>query len=134
MKMGYISILIVLLIALIFISGCGQGLDKEPTKIEKVETNEIEEPAESTSSNYIIEITGTDGLEFSGSIGGGGSSKTVDGEIPTTYEVSDWPAVAVIQKKEASGGVLTVTMKKNGRVLDSQTTDADYGLVTVNSG
>lgn len=79
------------------------------------------------------ETTGTPGLEFSGSIGGGANQKTVQGSIPANYEVTDWPAVAVIQKKGTSG-TLTVTMKKNGRILNTQTTDADYGAVTVSSG
>ena len=86
-----------------------------------------------SSDNYVIEITGTSGLEFSGSIGGGTNHKTVQGTIPETYEVSDWPAVAVVQKKETYG-TLTVTIKKNGRTLNSQTTYADYGIVTVSSG
>jgi len=115
-------------LVLIIIIGTLSG-NKEPTEINEVTT----ETEKSITTNYIIEVTGTNGLEFSGSIGGGANQKSVQGSIPATYEVSDWPAVAVIQKKEASG-TLTVTMKKNDRVLNSQTTDADYGVVTVSSG
>lgn len=100
-----------------------------PTDINEVNENQ---ETKVTSSNYVIEITGTSGLEFSGSIGGGGNSKTVEGSIPANYEISDWPAVAVIQKKGTSG-TLTVTIKKNGRVLNTQTTNADYGVVSVTS-
>ena len=103
--------------------------DKEPTTINDVNSNQ---ESKVTTTNYIIEITGTEGLEFSGSIGGGTNSKSIEGSIPATYEVSDWPAVAVIQKKETSG-TLTVTIKKNGRILNTQTTSASYGVVTVSS-
>jgi len=119
---------ILAILVLFIIIGVLSG-DREPTKIEEVKTNE---PTKTTSNNYVIEITGTNGLEFTGSIGGGANQRSVQGSIPATYEVNTWPAVAVIQKKEASG-TLTVTMKKNDRVLNSQTTDADYGVVTVSS-
>lgn len=100
-----------------------------PTTIDEVNSNP---ESKVTTSNYVIDITGTDGLEFSGSIGGGTNSRTIDGSIPATYEVSDWPAVAVIQKKDAYG-TLTVTITKKGKVLNTQTTTADYGAVSVSS-
>lgn len=103
--------------------------NKEPTRIEEINTNQ----PTATKTAYIIEVTGTGGLEFTGSIGGGANQKSIQGSVPANYEVSDWPAVAVIQKKGTSG-TLTVTITKNGRVLNTQTTDADYGVVTVSSG
>ena len=101
----------------------------EPTKIEETS----KDSGIVKTSNYIIEITGTDGLEFTGSIGGGANQKTVQGMVPKTFEVSDWPAVAVIQKR-GTKGTLTVTIKKNDKILNTQMTDADYGVVTVSSG
>lgn len=83
--------------------------------------------------NYVIEITGTEGLQFSGSIGGGTNSRSIDGTAPSSYEVVGWSAVAVIQKKGV-GGTLTVTIKEGGKELNSQTTTAEYGVVTVGSG
>ncbi len=88
----------------------------------------------STSSGpYTIELSGTSGTEFTGSIGGGGSSRTVEGTVPATYTVSGWPAVAVIQKTEEYG-FISVTIKENGETLDSESTSASYGVVTVSSG
>lgn len=86
-----------------------------------------------SSGPYIIEVTGTSETEFTGSIGGGSSSRTVEGTVPATYTVSGWPAVAVIQKTEEYG-FISVTIKKDGEVLDSQSTSASYGVVTVSSG
>lgn len=88
----------------------------------------------STSSGpYTIEVSGTSGTEFTGSIGGGGSSRTVEGTVPATYTVSGWPAVAVIQKT-GEYGFISVTIKKDGETLDTESTSASYGVVTVSSG
>ncbi len=94
-------------------------------------TNEnINPPA--SSRTYIIEVTGTDELDFSGSIGGGGNSRTIDGTVPSNYTVEGYPAVAVLQKK-GENGELIVTIKKGDKILNTQSTDADYGVVTVSS-
>ncbi len=87
----------------------------------------------SRNTSYIVEVTGTQGLDFSGSLGGGGSTTTVDGRVPSTYTIRGWPAVAVMQKSDEYG-TLTVTIKKDDKILDRQTTTAQYGVVTVSSG
>ncbi len=89
-------------------------------------------PSSVSSGPYTIEISGTSGTEFTGSIGGGGSSRTIEGTVPATYTVSDWPAVAVIQKTEEYG-FISVTIKEDGEILDSESTSASYGIVTVSS-
>ncbi len=86
-----------------------------------------------SSRTYLIEISGTAGLEFTGNIGGGGNSRSIEGTIPATYTVEGWPAIAVIQKKQESGKLI-VTMKKDNKILNAQETTAAYGVVTVNSG
>lgn len=88
------------------------------------------------SSSYTIEISGTPGVEFTGSLNGGGNSQTIEGSIltvPRTYQIEGWPAAAVIQNK-GDWGTLTVTIKKDGKVLNTQTTTAAYGIATVSSG
>ncbi|MBI3623967.1 hypothetical protein HY212_07865 [Candidatus Pacearchaeota archaeon] len=87
----------------------------------------------SSSNIYTVEIGGTSGTEFTGNIGGGGSSQTIEGIVPATYTITGWPAVAVIQKT-GEYGTISVEISKNGEVLDSQSTSASYGVVTVNSG
>ena len=118
---GILSFIVFIFVIKIF-SG-----SNEPTSIEQKSPD-----INVDSSSYSIEITGTEGLEFQGSIGSGSNQKSIQGTVPQTYEVSDWPTVAVIQKKTTKGD-LTVTIKKNGKVINSQTTNADYGLVTVTS-
>lgn len=85
-----------------------------------------------SSGSYTIEISGTFGTEFTGSISGGGSSRTIEGNVPANYTVQGWPAVAVIQKTEEYG-YLSVTIKKEGKTLDTQSTSASYGVVTASS-
>lgn len=85
-----------------------------------------------SSGLYTIEVSGTSGTEFTGSIGGGSSSRTVEGTVPASYTVSGWPAVAVIQKTDEYG-FISVTIKKDGETLDSESTSASYGVVTVSS-
>ena len=85
-----------------------------------------------SSKTYIVEVTGTNGLQFSGSLGGGGESRSIDGEVPSTYTIEGWPAVAVIQKKQESGK-LVVTIKRGTDLLSTQETTAAYGVVTVSA-
>ena len=85
-----------------------------------------------SSGPYTIEISGTSGIGFSGSVGGGSTSRTVDGTVPTTYTVYGWPAVAVIQNTK-DYGTITVTIKENGETIKTETTRASYGIVTVSS-
>jgi len=90
-------------------------------------------PIASTKQTYVVEVTGTAGTEFTGSVGGGGSTRTVDGTIPATYKIEGWPAVAVVQKMQETGSLI-VTIKQGTKVLDSQITSAKYGVVTATSG
>ena len=87
----------------------------------------------SSYDGYIIEVSGTPGTEFTGDISSGFSnSRTVEGIVPATYTASDWPAVAVIQNKGDSG-YISVSIIKNGELINSQSTSASYGVVTVSS-
>ena len=87
----------------------------------------------SSNSKYVVEVTGTDGVEFTGSLNGAGNSNSVEGTVPQTYEVIGWPAAAVMQKKGETG-TLTVTISKNDKILNTQSTSAAFGVVTVSSG
>ena len=102
---------------MLFISGCG---------------------VPSQSSEYTIEVYANPGLEFSGAIGGGGNSHSIEGvgqgQNPLIYKVTGWPAVAVIQKQIKAGTLIVIIKDSNGKLLKQGTTDADYGVVTVSSG
>jgi ribosomal protein L37E len=67
-----------------------------------------------------------------GSIGGDGSSKSISGYGSATYDVTGYIVSAAIQK-QTSYGYLTVKIVRDGKILDSQTTTAPYGVVTVSA-
>jgi len=83
------------------------------------------------SATFTIQIESN--TSWSGSIGADASSRTIEGYGGETWEVTGTIAVAVIQK-QTDCGYLTVSILQGGRVLDSQTTSAAYGVVTVSSG
>ena len=58
----------------------------------------------------------------------------LDGEYSgsETWKVTGTIAVAVIQK-DTEYGYLTVSIRRDGKVLDSQTTTAAYGVVSVSA-
>ena len=84
-----------------------------------------------STSTFAIRIESN--TSWAGSIGADGSSRSIEGFGSETWEVTGTIAVAVIQK-QTDYGYLTVSILKGGRVLDSQTTTAAYGVVTVSSG
>lgn len=111
-----------LVLFLVGLSGCGT----------KANVNQ-------NSAEYIVSVYATEGLRFSGSIGGGGNSRTIEGTgigqtNPLNFNVVGWPAVAVIQKMDAEGSLLVVIKSQYGGILNQQSTDAQYGVVTVSSG
>lgn len=69
---------------------------------------------------------------WAGSIGADGSSRSIEGSRSETWSVTGTIAVAVIQK-QTEYGYLRVSILKDGRVLDSQTTTAAYGVVSVSA-
>ena len=86
------------------------------------------------ASPYAVEIRvmGTSGLSFSGSYGDLSGQTSVDGTVPATYTIVDPSGdivSAVFSKMEA--GTLTVQLVKDGVVVESKTTTAVYGFVSV---
>ena len=82
------------------------------------------------ATTFTIEIQSN--TSWAGSIGAGGSSRSIEGSGSQSFQVSGTIAVAVIQK-QTEYGTLTVSILKGGRVLDSQTTTASYGVVSVSA-
>lgn len=85
---------------------------------------------------YIIKIYGTPWTEFTGSIGGGGSSRTIEGTLQAgetfRYKVMGWPVVAVIRNK-GYGTIFVEITDEDGRILNRQSTSASYGIVTISA-
>lgn len=87
------------------------------------------------ASPYTVEIrvTGTSGLRFSGSYGDLSGIRSVEGTVPATYTIVNpsGDIVSAVFQKRAEMGTLTVQLVKDGAVVESQTTTAAYGVVTV---
>jgi hypothetical protein len=88
-----------------------------------------------SDSDYKIKVSGTSGLEFSGSYmvvkaGGESTSKSVDGTVPAEYSVTG-DIVSVSFQKQTDTGTLKVEISKDGKVLKSEDTTAAYGVVAI---
>lgn len=88
-----------------------------------------------TTSTYQIAVSGTTGLEFSGSYmvtdtGGSSTSQSVSGTVPQTYTV-EGSMVSVVFQNQGDSGTLTVKVLKDSEVIKEATTTASYGVVSV---
>lgn len=109
---------------------------------EKASTTSSTQSTESTSQTqtkpgFTIKVTGTDGLEFSGSYmvvtaDGKTASKSVEGKVPTEYQV-DGAMVSVSFQKKTEKGKLKVEILKGNKVMSESDTDAAYGLVSAST-
>lgn len=86
-------------------------------------------------STFEIRVSGTEGLEFSGSYmvvtaEGQSTSKSVDGTVPEQYLVSG-AIVSVVFQKQSQEGILRVEIVKGTEVIASEETTASYGVVSV---
>ena len=71
--------------------------------------------------------------EWSGSVGGDGSSSSYEGYGGRTISVSGDVASAAIQKGEDNSAELCVSISTGGEVKDSSCTTAGYGVVSVSA-
>jgi len=85
----------------------------------------------SSGSTYTVKVNYPG--SWSGSIGGAGNSKTVDGYGSKSLTVEGWPAVAVIQKQDGDSRTMGVEIWKGDKMLNSGSTSAAYGVVSVSS-
>ena len=86
-------------------------------------------------STFLIKVSGTEGLFFSGSymtttVNGQVTSKSVEGIIPAQYSVKGMMVSATFQK-DAEDGYLKVEIFKDGEIIADEHTIADYGLVSI---
>ena len=110
-----IAVILVVCIVGLFFTGCGGSL--------------------STDSEFQIKVSGTTGLEFSGTYmvvtsGGQSTSKSVDGVVPAAYSVKG-NIVSVVFQKQTESGTLKVEILRGGKVVNSSDTTAAYGAVAV---
>jgi hypothetical protein len=85
-----------------------------------------------TLSGWSVKVISS--TSWSGSFGGDGNSKTVDGHGNKVISIpgNPWTVVAVVQKQSASG-TLKVQILKDGEVKNEGETTASYGVVSVSS-
>jgi hypothetical protein len=83
------------------------------------------------NSSFTISVTGSG--PFSGAImvvrDGKSEQRSVEGTAPTSYSEQGTLVSVSFQKKEASG-TLGVDISKDGKTVASQSTTAEYGVVT----
>jgi len=85
-------------------------------------------------ANYLIKVSGTQGLKFSGTYmtsgqAGKSESKTIDGTVPAQYEAAGMIVSVSFQKKTENGN-LKVQIFKGGSVVAESETTAAYGVVS----
>ena len=84
-----------------------------------------------SSSSFTINVTGSG--PFSGAImvirEGKSEQRSVDGTAPTSY-TEQGTLVSVSFQKKQSSGTLGVDIRKDGQSVASQSTSAEYGVVT----
>jgi hypothetical protein len=144
----------VILVLLIVLAGlCGGGREKsggsggettatsEPTTEEKAKQKTQEKAKQKKEAgNVAVRISGTPGLEYSGSYGNTQGQKTVDGTLgaqPAEYEVDadtgtfEFDVIsASFQKRSPGPGSLLLEIVSEGDVQASQETQAEFGVVT----
>jgi len=90
----------------------------------------ITSPASHTATFYIEIESNT---SWMGSIGGDGSSRSIDGSGSDTWKMTGYTIVSAVIQKETDYGYLTVRILEDGKVVDSQTTTAPYGVVSASA-
>lgn len=78
---------------------------------------------------FVVEVSGTPGATFEGSIGTAPSSKSIEGQVPAQFSVETAVAVAVTVTKTQEDGELTVRVLREGQELTRRTTSSPYGTV-----
>jgi hypothetical protein len=74
----------------------------------------------------VVDITGTPGTAFEGSLGTTAATRSITGQVPAQYSV-DGIAVVVSLTKTGEAGNLTVRVLRSGQEVARRTTDAPYG-------
>ncbi len=79
--------------------------------------------------SVVVEITGSPGVTFEGSLGTAGATRTISGQVPATYTVNSAVALAVNVTNKGPDGDLTVRVLRSGAQVAQRTTHAPYGTV-----
>lgn len=111
----------------------------EATTTEAPETEEPTTEAQTTEQTSSSEVTYQVRIqyrgEWSGSVGGDSSVRSVDGSGARTFDIEGDPFIvsANAQKQDDSSDTLTVQILEDGEVVAERSTSAEYGVAQVTS-
>lgn len=125
--------LIALVVVIVAVSGCTSSdtTSTDDTSSNETSTDETSNSQSSnTNPNVVVKVTSDD--SWSGSIYDDSGSRSVEGTGNKEFDLGSNPGiVSVTFQKSGSSGSLTVEIIKNGEIVKSQTTTAEYGVVSV---
>jgi len=79
--------------------------------------------------DLVIEVSGTPGVTYQGSLGTGNINKSIEGQVPAEFTVRTAVAAVVSVTKEREDGELTVFVLRAGKEVARRTTTAPFGTV-----
>lgn len=77
----------------------------------------------------VIEISGTPGVSFEGSLGTASASHSIEGQVPAQFTVETAVAVVAQVTKKEEDGELTVRVLRAGQEVVRRTTTAPFGNI-----
>jgi len=104
-----------------------------PTTTAPTSTNTTSTSSSSTASASGTQVRVTYSGSWTGNYGDVSGSQSVEGTGSKTFDISGSPDIvsAVFQKSGGGSGTLTVDILQNGQVLETKSTSAQYGVVSV---
>lgn len=99
--------------------------------VTTIENNSYQHIQSSSVNGIQISVNYTG--KWSGSINDGGSSQSVEGTGPKTFNITGSPQVVgcAFQKRDSGNKQLSASIISNGNVLKTTSTTANYGLAQV---
>lgn len=93
---------------------------------------------EEKPDKVVARVSGTQGTKFSGNVGTLDEGRSVDGTIPSEYEVKGFDTgnlsadtVSIVMQKSGREGKMVCEIVVGGKVVKSSTTTAKYGTCDV---
>jgi hypothetical protein len=103
------------------------------TPIPATSTSSSDSSNSSSTTSEDVQIQVTYSGSWTGNYGDSSGSQSVEGSGSKTYTISGDPNVvsAVFQKSGDGNGTLTVNIIKSGQIVETKSTSASYGVVSV---
>jgi len=82
-------------------------------------------------ADLVVEISGSPGVAFEGSLGTPQGNQSIQGQVPAQYTLTTAVAVVVALTKQGEEGELSVRVLRGGQEVAHQATSAPYGTLTL---